>query len=106
MHLGYQIYLFITLTTTINQTTTKTLTLTRNLTFSLKWPCHVTSRDQSSFLPITGQGSILTLRNQRSKIRRSNIISTAGCPFRKISKFECRVIKHARDSPLGLSKLL
>ena len=34
--------------------------------------------------------------NQRSKIRRSNIFSTAGCPFRKISKFECRVIKHAR----------
>ena len=36
------------------------------------------------------------IRNQRSKIRRSNIISTARCPFRKISKFECRVIKHAR----------
>ena len=36
------------------------------------------------------------IRNQRSKIRRSNITSTAGCPFRKISKFECRVIKHAR----------
>ena len=25
-----------------------------------------------------------------------NITSTAGCPFWKISKFECRVIKHAR----------
>ena len=37
------------------------------------------------------------IRNQRSKIRRSNITSTAGCPFRKISKFECRVIKHARN---------
>ena len=37
------------------------------------------------------------IRNQRSKIRRSIIISTAGCPFIKISKFECRVIKHARS---------
>ena len=37
------------------------------------------------------------IRNQRSKIRRSYIISTAGCPFLKISKFECRVIKHARN---------
>ena len=36
------------------------------------------------------------IRNQRSKIRRSNITSTAGCPFWKISKFDCRVIKYAR----------
>ena len=32
------------------------------------------------------------LRNQRSKIRRSNIKLSAGGHFRKISKFECRVI--------------
>ena len=32
------------------------------------------------------------IRNQRSKIRRFNIISTSGGPFRKILKFECRVI--------------
>ena len=42
------------------------------------------SRDQGSLLPITCQGSILTLRhvgvirNQRSKIHRSNITTTAG----------------------------
>ena len=65
------------------------------------------SRDRCSFLPITCQGSISTLRhvgvirNQRSKIRRSNITSTAGCPFKKISKFECRVIKHARTRTRG-----
>ena len=53
----------ITLTTTITQTTTKTLTLMRNSTFSLKWPCHVMSRDRCSFLPITCQGSISTLRH-------------------------------------------
>ena len=41
------------------------------------------------------------IRNQRSKIRRSNMSATAGCPFRKISKFECRVIKHARIFILG-----
>ena len=35
------------------------------------------------------------IRNKRSKIRRSIVNSTAGCPFWKISKFECRVIKHA-----------
>ena len=32
------------------------------------------------------------IRNQRSKIRRLNIILTSGGPFRKILKFECRVI--------------
>ena len=32
------------------------------------------------------------IRNQRSKILRFYIISTIGGPFRKISKFECRVI--------------
>ena len=31
------------------------------------------------------------IRNQRSKIRRSSVISTTGGPFRKISKFECRL---------------
>ena len=40
--------------------------------------------------------SCVVIRNQRSKIRRSIITTTAGCPFWKISKFECRVIKHAR----------
>ena len=52
--------------------------------------------------------SCRVIRNQRSKIRRSNITSTAGCPFWKISKFECRVIKHARnrtDSAPTCSKL-
>ena len=99
------ITLTITLTTTITKTTTKTQTLTRNLTFSLKWPCHVISRDRSSFLPITGQGSILTLRhvgvirNQCSKIRRSKITSTVGALFEKSrnSSVECGVIKHARS---------
>ena len=42
----------------------QTLTITKNLTFSLKWPCHVMSRDRRSFLAITGQGSILTLRER------------------------------------------
>ena len=77
----------ITLTTTITQTTTKTLTLTRNLTLSLKWPCHVMSRDRCSFFAYNWSGkhfnptSCGVIRNQRSKIRRSNITSTAGCPF-------------------------
>ena len=52
-----------TLTKTLTVTITQTLTLTRNLTFFLIWPCHVMSRDQSSVLPITCQGSILTLRH-------------------------------------------
>ena len=30
------------------------------------------------------------------KIRRSNLKTTAGGTFGKISKFECRVIKHTR----------
>ena len=36
------------------------------------------------------------IRNQRSKILWSSIISTVVGPFRKISQFVCRVIKHAR----------
>ena len=55
------------------------------------------SRDQGSFLSITCQGSILTLRhwscgvirNQRSKICRSDRSTTAGGTFRKVTKFEC-----------------
>ena len=58
------------------------------------------SRDRCSFLPgkHLNPTSCGVIRNQRSKIRRSNISSTAGRPFWKISKFECRlrVIKHAR----------
>ena len=60
------------------------------------------SRDRCSFFAYNLSGkhfsptSCGVIRNQRSKIRRSNITLTAGCPFRKISKFECRVIKHAR----------
>ena len=61
------------------------------------------SRDRSSFFAYNWSGkhfnpmSCGVIRNQRSKIRRSNISSTTGCLFRKISKFDCRVIKHARD---------
>ena len=97
--------LTITLTSTITQTTTKTLTLTINLTFSLKWPCHVMSRDRCSFFAYNLSGkhfnptSCGVIQNQRSKIRLSNITSTAGCLFWKILKFECRVIKHARVKP-------
>ena len=54
------------------------------------FPYMVMSRDitwPKQFLPVTCQGSFLTLRhvirNQRSKIRRSNIISTAGTLLEK-----------------------
>ena len=65
---------------------TKTLTLTRNLTFShkCKWPCHVTDAVFFAYY-LSGKHfnptSCGLIRNQRSKIRRSNITSTSGCPF-------------------------
>ena len=67
------------------------------------------SRDRYSFFAYNLSGkhfnptSCGVIRNQRSKIRRSNITSTARCHFRKTSKFECRVIKHARINSLNFS---
>ena len=60
----------------------------------ITWPTQFLAHNFSdNHFNLTSCGVI---RNQRSKIRRFNIVSTTGGPFRKISKFECRVIKHAR----------
>ena len=77
-------------------TITQTLILTRNLAYFLIWPRHVISRDQSSFAQnLSGKHFNPTLcgviRNQHSKIHRSNITTTAWGLLRKILKFECRM---------------
>ena len=84
----------LTLTQSLTKALPETLTLTRYLTNFLIWTYHVTRQFFANISPGEHFNPMSwgVIRNQRSKIHRLELVSTARGPSRKILKVDCRVI--------------